>query len=147
MSDHAPLAALADLLLGAAHADGSGATVEVDAVRALLTELAGEGGLPEPVAARIAAFELGALDVEGAAKTLTGSGLVTARQVLELCCKVRDADEEIDLAEDDYMRKVGAALGLAASDFADLTVEVEIEELKKAFAGSLPPPPPRGSGA
>ena len=54
---------------------------------------------------------------------------------------MRDANEEFDLAEDAYLRTVAGALGVAESDYADLTLDFEMEDVRAAFAGKPPPPP------
>ena len=83
-------------------------------------------------------------DLAKSAKAFKDGAKITPRRVLELCATIRDADEEIDLAEDEYIKKVGKALGLKESDYKDLTLDYDVEEVKAAFAGvSKPPPPPK----
>jgi hypothetical protein len=50
------------------------------------------------------------------------------QRLLELVAAVHAADGEIDFAEDAQLRAVGAGLGLAPEDFADLVVDV-VEEI------------------
>jgi hypothetical protein len=57
---------------------------------------------------------------------------------------INDADDELDLAEDDYLRALAAALDLPASALEGLALDIEIEELREDFARvrKLPPPLP-----
>jgi uncharacterized tellurite resistance protein B-like protein len=135
------LLAVCDLLLGAAYADGTGDGTEILAVRDLLRDIVG-GALPEALEKRVAAFSPKGFDAEKAAAAFLDGPKITPRRMLELIATVRDADEEIDLAEDEYLRKVAKALGLKESDYADLTLDFEMEEVRAAFV-SKPPPAPK----
>lgn len=135
------LLVVADLLLGAAYADGTGDGTEILAVRDLLREIVGDK-LPEDLEKRVADFSPEKFDVDASAKAFLTSPKITPRKLVELIASVRDADEEIDLAEDEYLRKVGKAVGLKDADYADLAVDFEMEDLRAAFV-SKPPPPPK----
>src|SRR6187402_3198507 len=117
----AGLLVVTDILLGAAHADGSSDGSEVMAVRDLLKELHGGKDLPEELEKRIAVFSPKKFVLEDAAETFLKESKLEKRKLLELCCTIRDADEEIDFAEDEYIKKLGAALGMKSSEYADLT--------------------------
>lgn len=142
MSVDANLLAVADILLGAAYADGTGDGSEILAVRDLLKEVTGDAELPPELEKRVSTFSPKSFDLEKSAGTVKAAGKLTPRKVLELCATIRDADEEIDLAEDDYIKKVGKAFGLAEKDYADLTLDYDVEDVKAALA-SKPPPPPK----
>jgi uncharacterized tellurite resistance protein B-like protein len=135
------LLAVADLLLGAAYADGTGDGTEILAVRDLLREIV-DGALPEDLEKRIASFSPEKFDLEKSAKAFLDGSKITPRRLVELVASIRDADEEIDFAEDEYLRKVGKAVGLKESEYADLAVDFEIEEVRAAF-NSKPPAPPK----
>jgi uncharacterized tellurite resistance protein B-like protein len=142
MSD-AGLLVVTDILLGAAHADGTSDGTEVMAVRDLLKELHGGKELPESLEKRINGFSPKTFVLADAAKTFLAESKLEGRKLLELVCTVRDADDEIDFAEDDYIKKLGAALGMKASEYADLTVDYEIEDVaSKLGTKSMPPKPP-----
>lgn len=143
MAVDANLVAVADILLGAAYADGTGDGSEILAVRDLLKEITGSKDLPEELEKRVSTFSPKSFDLEKAAKSFKDGAKITPRRVLELCATIRDADEEHDLAEDDYIKKVGKALGLKEADYKDLTLDYDVEEVKAAFAVSKPPPPPK----
>jgi len=147
MAVDANLMAVADILLGAAYADGTGDGSEILAVRDLLKEITGAKDLAPELEKRVSTFSVKSFDLEKSAKAFKDGAKITPRRVLELCATIRDADEEHDLAEDDYIKAVGKALGMKESDYKDLTLDYDVEEVKAAFAGTAskpPPPPPKG---
>jgi len=135
---------LCDLLLGAAYADQQLAEKEKAEVRALIEDLAGK--LPPEVDKRIKTFDPKQFDLKSAAAPFRADPEDERRKILFLVGAVIDADEELDLAEDDYLRALAAALGLPKSALEGLTVDVESEELKQSFESVRkgPPPPPQG---
>ena len=124
---------LCDLLLGAAHADQQLQDRERQEVRELLAELTG-AALTKELEHRIEAFDPARFDLAATAAEFRGDPEEDRRRLLSLVAAVHDADDELDLAEDDYLRAL-----------AGLTLEIEVEELR----GSLdqvrkgPPPPPK----
>jgi uncharacterized tellurite resistance protein B-like protein len=119
-----------DLLLGAAYADKRLEGREIATIRALLERVAGESPLPAELEARIKAFNPAKHDAHGAAATLWFLSSEDKRTVIDLIAKVTEADEEIDLAEDDYLRKVATGLGMSAEEIAAFTIEIiEDDEL------------------
>ena len=50
------------------------------------------------------------------------------KRLLELIAAVHAADGEIDFAEDDHLRAVGAALGLPDDSYKELVVDI-VEEI------------------
>jgi len=132
---------LTDLLLGAAYADQELKDQERDAVRALLEELVGE--LPVEVEQRVAAFDPKAFELAAAAAPFRGDSEDDRSKLLHLVSVVNEADEEIDFAEDDYLRDLCKALGLPASALAGLTVEMDLEESFAQVRKGPPPPPPK----
>ena len=58
---------------------------------------------------------------------------------------MRDADEEVDVAEDEYLVSLAQALGMDKKDYEDLTLDYEIEDLRDHLASlrSIPPAPPK----
>jgi len=136
---------LCDLLLGAAYADREVRDQERDEVRALLEDLAGE--LPTEIELRIASFDPAAFDLAATARAFVGDPEDDRKKLLFLASAVIESDDEIDLAEDDYLRALATALKLPASALAGLTVEIESEELKATFqqVRKGPPPLPKSS--
>lgn len=137
------LAPLCDLLLGAAYADKQLAESEQDEVRALLEDLAGE--LPVELEQRIAEFDPKQFDLAKTAAVFRGDSEDERKKLLFLVSAVIEADQELDFAEDEYLRALATALALPASALAGLTVDVETEELKETFQAVRkgPPPPPK----
>ena len=135
---------ITDLLLGAAHADNHLRGSEVHAVRKLLTQLLKTMALPDEVDARIKEFPSATFDVSQTAKSFAADPPENKRKLMELVAAVAEADKEHDFAEDDYMRALGAALGLQPADYKDLTLDYEMDELQASMVGlrATPPPPP-----
>lgn len=136
---------LCDLLLGAAHADHQFQDRERDEVHELLSELIG-GPLTDEVEHRLAAFEPTRFDLAATAAEFRQDPEEDRRRLLHLVAAVNDADDELDLDENDYLRALARALDLPDSALAGLAVEVEIEELRESIAKIRkgPPPPPPG---
>lgn len=136
---------LSELLLGAAYADKELKDQERDEVRTLLQGLAGD--LPAEVDEKIKTFDPEKFDLKAVAATFKGDSEDDRKKLLFLVAAVNEADDEIDFAEDDYLRDLAAALDLPKSALDGLTVEVETEELKETFQavrkGPPPPPPPK----
>ena len=138
---------LCELLLGAAYADGTLHKQEKTEIRALMVELAGE--MRVEVEACIASFEPEKFDLSSIIGIFRGDSEDDRRKLLRLAATVIEADEEIDFAENDYMRELAEALGLPESALDGLIVDIEIEEIKEEFEAvrnarpPAPPPPPR----
>ena len=130
-----------DLLLGAAYADKRFEDRERDEVKALLADLTG-GKLSDELADRIAKFDPESFDLTTTAIEFHDDPEDDRRKLLFLVSAIHEADEEIDLAEDDYLRELAKALALPDSALKGLTVEVEVEELRADLAKVRKPPPP-----
>lgn len=139
--------AICDLLLGAAHADAHFTDRERVTVRELLADLFGSEELPAEVEARIDGFQASAFDVTAAAAPFAGDSVDEKKTLLYLVAAVHEADEELDFAEDDFMRALGKALALPADVLDDLVIEVEAEDLKEDFDVLRKAPPPIPGGA
>jgi uncharacterized tellurite resistance protein B-like protein len=133
--------AICDLLLGAAHADSHFHDQERRRVRELLTELHG-GALPPEVETRIGSFGAAGFDLARAAAAFLGDPIEEKRKLLHLVAAIHDADEELDLDEDEYLRSLGSALGMGADDLRGLVLEFEVEELRDSFTRLRKQPPP-----
>ena len=126
MKDRLPL--VADLLMEAAHADNRLHGDEKDTVRRLLCEILDVPSLPMDLDFRVDEFEPQRFDRAQALAAFAGDSKDLKQRLLELVAAVHAADGEIDFAEDAQLRAVGAGLGLAPEDFADLVVDV-VEEI------------------
>jgi uncharacterized tellurite resistance protein B-like protein len=139
--------AICDLLLGAAHADANFRDEERDAVRDLLDELSGGEALAPEVDARIAGFAPAGFDLTAAAAPFLKDTDEEKRRLLHLVSAIHEADEELDLDEDAFLRGLGTALGLPDDEVKELSLEFEVEELQESFTflrRTPPPVPPRG---
>ena len=135
MKDH--ILTITDLLLGAAYADKRLEGQETDSIRSLLVKLSGKKRLPDAVEARFKDFSPAAHDATAAGKRLSHLG-DDRRRVLEMIAAVSESDEEIDLAEDRYLRTVAEAMGLPDKAFRDLVVDfTEIDELEGILSETL----------
>ncbi|HWO22958.1 MAG TPA: TerB family tellurite resistance protein [Kofleriaceae bacterium] len=137
---------LCDLLLGAAYADQQFQARERKVVRELLAELTGAALTPE-LEERILEFAPARFDLAATAAQFRGDPEEDRRRLVHLVAAINDADEELDLAENDYLCALAAALDLPKSALAGLAVEVEVEDLRdhldKVRKGPPPPPPAR----
>jgi uncharacterized tellurite resistance protein B-like protein len=133
---------LCELLLGAAYADKELHKLEKVEVRSLLAELAGE--MLVEVEACIASFEPDKFDMNTTAGFFRDDSEDDRTKLLRLVSTVIEADDEIDFAENDYLRDLAAALALPESALDGLTVDIEVEEAKATFSkiGIKPPPIP-----
>ena len=134
---------LCDLLLGAAHADKRFVSREREEVRELLVELSA-APLTKELEARIAGFKPQAFDLAKTAAAFHDDSEDDRRRVLLLVSAINDADDEVDFAEDAYLRSVATALKLPASALNGLTIEIESHDLTQDLARvrKAPPPPP-----
>jgi uncharacterized tellurite resistance protein B-like protein len=138
---------LCDLLLGAAYADKQFKAREREEVRELLADLSGSK-LSTELENRIAKFDPKSFDLVKTAAAFKTDDPDDRRRVLFLVAAINDADEEVDFAEDEYLRELAAALDLPASALEGLTIDIEVEELREDFAKVRkgPPPPPTKKG-
>jgi uncharacterized tellurite resistance protein B-like protein len=137
MKDRLPL--VADLLMEAAHADKRLHGDEKDTVRRLLREILEVQALPMDVDFHIDEFDAERFDRSAVVAAFAGDPPAVKRRLLELIGAVHAADGEIDFAEDDHMRAVGAALGLPPEAFKELVVdiveEIDVEVVEKIRFG------------
>jgi uncharacterized tellurite resistance protein B-like protein len=126
MKDRLPI--VADLLMDAAYADERLEGDEKDAVKRLLREVLDTQALPMDVDFRIDEFDPKTFDRAQAAAAFSGDPEPLKLRLLELVAAVHVADGEIDFAEDEHLRALGSALGLAPERFSGLVVDV-VEEM------------------
>jgi uncharacterized tellurite resistance protein B-like protein len=133
---------LCDILLGAAHADAEFKDREREEVKAMIADLA--GSLTPEIEARIATFDPKQFDLGRCAAAFKSDSEDDRRRLLFLVAAVNEADEEVDMSEDEYLRDLAKALELPASALDGMVVDVEVEELREDFAKVRkgPPPPP-----
>lgn len=119
---------MTEILLGAVYADDERTDEEIAAVRKLLASVF-DGELPAEVAERLDSFDPKAFALDVAIEPFADDAPELKRKLLELVAAVRDADEIVDLDEDAYIARVAGMLGVAKSDYADLVLDLEIEEM------------------
>lgn len=134
---------LCDLLLGAAFADKEFKDREREEVQGMLEDLSG-GKLTPELEAQIAKFDAKAFDLAKTAAHFLDGSEDDRKRLLFLVAAINDADDEVDFAEDDYLRALAGALKLPSSALAGMTVDVEVDELREEFqkVRKGPPPPP-----
>src|SRR5687768_6650438 len=137
------IAPLCDLLLGAAYADKQFKDREREEVREMLADVLGATITPA-LEAQIAGFDPKAFDLTATAAAFAADTEDERRRLLFLVAAINDVDDEIDFAEDDYLRALAKALALPDSALAGLTIDVEVETLRADFEAVRkgPPPPP-----
>lgn len=135
---------LTDLFLGAVWADDEFSEDEQRAVRTLLADLllVKPDELPDAVDERIRTFDPLKFDVQVAAADFASDPPMAKRRLLELVGKMVDADGVVDMQEDEYLRRLAGALGMAYGEYADLVLDYDVEELRSAFEALRVPPPP-----
>ena len=134
---------IADLLMGAAYADRKLDGRELEAVKKLMADLMGVDALPEDIAKRLEEFEPKVFNPVAAAKALEMQDDDEKIKLVELIATVTEADEEIDLDENEYLEQVALALEMPRASYSDLTFEVmSVEDIKSTGAKLLSTPPP-----
>ena len=119
---------ITNLLLGAAYADKRLEGEELRAITKMVCKLLGTDELPEEQSARLKAFNPAKFDVATAAGSLSSLGDDDKKKVLDLIASLNESDDELDLDEDAYLRKVASALGVDESVIAEHTIEVLSDE-------------------
>ena len=115
-------AAILEVLLAAAHADGVMCGREQRVVRRIMLRLVGGYDLPPELSARIDAFDPTEFDALEAAELLLEISPAQRRHVLELVREVCDANNAFDLEEERFLLNLTHALELTPEDIADLVV-------------------------
>lgn len=135
---------LTDLFMGALWADDEFSEDEQKAVRKLLADLllVTPETLPSTVEDRIVHFDPLTFDLEAAALDFEADPPMAKRRLLELVALMVDADGVVDMAEDEYLRKLAGLLGMEYEDYDDLVLDFEVEELRESFEALRVPPPP-----
>ena len=113
------LVAIAELLLGAAHADGHVSWPERGAIARVLAGFVAADELPEAVRERVQGFDPSQLDVEAAVSRLTVRTSRDRKELLALVSRVVDADAELVPDEIGYLKRVAAAIGANDTELAE----------------------------
>jgi uncharacterized membrane protein YebE (DUF533 family) len=135
------LAPICDLLLGAAYADEVFKDREREEVRGMLEDLSG-GKLTSELESQIAKFDPKKFDLAKTAAAFKSDSADDKRRLLFLVAAINEADDEIDFAEDQYLRDLCKALQLPDSALEGLTIDIEVEEMRDEFEKVRRGPPP-----
>lgn len=138
----AKIETITNLLLGAAYADKRLEGNEIDKIRSLLLRLMGATELPGSTADQIASFNPAKFNAGEAAASLQDLEEPDRRKVLEMVAAVHDADDEIDLDEDAYLRTVAKGLAIPAGGLT-----IAFEELDGALGDESANHDDAGAGA
>jgi uncharacterized tellurite resistance protein B-like protein len=128
---------VADLLMGAAHADGRLEGSETATVKRLLKEILSAATLPMDVEFRLDEFNPKSFDLAEACAAFVDDTAAEKRHLLELISAVQNTDGEFDLAEDAYLRRVGLAIGLDERHYRDLAAAV-LEDRALGLSREMP---------
>ncbi len=129
-------AAILDVLLAAAHADGVMCGREKRTVRRIMLRLTGGYDLPPEIEERIESFNPAEFDRREAAELLLEVSPAERRHVIELVREVCDANNAFDIDEEQFLIDLTRALELSPEDVADLVVHAQDGihgPLKRAF--------------
>jgi protein-disulfide isomerase-like protein with CxxC motif len=133
---------IADLLMGAAYADKELDGRELDTVKALLAKVTGQESLSPEMSDRLRRFNPNRFDAAATAKALGLTDNRQKRYLIEMIAAVTEADDNLDLAENEYLETVAEAMALPRQTFTDLTLEIlSVENLEAAGESLLTPPP------
>jgi uncharacterized tellurite resistance protein B-like protein len=132
----AQLTWVADILMGAAYADGTLEGSEAEAVHRVLRELFDGKDLPADILERVDQFNPKDFDLQTACESLNIETAEDRRMLLNLVSTITESNESHDLDESAYIRRVGACLGAGSSEYEDLTIEII------SISGARRPPPP-----
>jgi uncharacterized tellurite resistance protein B-like protein len=133
---------IADLLMGAAYADKELDGRELETVKALLAKVTGQQGLSPEMSNRLRSFNPNRFDAVATAKALELTDDRQKRYLIEMIAAVTEADDNLDLAENEYLETVAEAMALPRQTFTDLTLEIlSVENLEAAGESLLTPPP------
>jgi uncharacterized tellurite resistance protein B-like protein len=119
---------ITQLLLGAAYADKRLEGAEVTRIRAILQQILGGSALDPRLEEALVSFNPASFNVHATATSLQSLDSRDKRTLLELIASVNEADDELDLAEDTYLRNVALGFGVPESEFSDLALEVLAED-------------------
>jgi putative colanic acid biosynthesis UDP-glucose lipid carrier transferase len=113
---------VANLLMVAAHADGTFCAAEQATVRGLLCQLLGTEALPLTLEAQLQEFDPQRFDLQQGLDDFRQNAHTSDDRMLQLVRKVCEADATIDLREDDYMVGLALALSLSPARYRSLVV-------------------------
>ena len=115
---------IADVLSGAAHADGIKVPSESLAIYRILRDLLGVQVLPDEAQTRLDDFDPDDFDLEDTLERLDLSKSSDRQTLFAMIAEVTEADTVLDLDESSYIQQVAEFIGATPDEYEDLTVEV-----------------------
>ena len=129
---------IAEVLLGAAHADGRAELNEEAVIYQLLGGVLDTNELPQELVQHISRFDAAAFDLEQSCAALELTSPEDRRQLLKLVAQVTDVDDVQDLDEGHYIVRLARCIGAGPEEYAHLAAEAT----SGPSAGATPPPVP-----
>lgn len=125
--DESQLSHLADILLGAAHADADYDGREAETIALILDELVRDHEIPMAVSEHIQAFSIDDFSVSEACGSLHFNA-EERHSVFALLARVVDADDVLDFSESAYIKAIAKELGAKPHEYEEYIVEfIEIK--------------------
>ncbi|HRE88799.1 MAG TPA: TerB family tellurite resistance protein [Myxococcota bacterium] len=112
------LAAMAELMLGIAHADGAVSWAERATIASVLASFLDDRKLPPEVEERVKSFDPNDFDLAATCGFLNLSTSDDRVALLDMVSRVADADTMLGEHEQRYLRKVAAAIGATEDELA-----------------------------
>ena len=146
---------ITELLCAAIYSDGTMMGEEDAEARRVLADLllTTPQELPPDVDRHIREFNILEFDLAEAVRDFMADPPMKKRRLLELVTKMVDADGEVDLREDQFVRDLAEALQMDRSEYDDLVLEIEVIEpqerrrrRRESFTALVAVPPPIPSG-
>lgn len=147
---------ITELLCAAIYSDGTMMGEEDEEARRVLADLllTTPDELPAEVDLHIREFSIIEFDMADAVRDFMSDPPMQKRRLLELVTKMVDADGEVDLREDQFVRDLAKTLEMDPSEYDDLVLEIEVIQPKErmrrkreSFTGLVAVPPPIPSDA
>lgn len=113
------LIAIAELMLGAAHADGKVDWAERSAIGKTLTDFVGQGQLPQQVRDAIEAFDIATFDLRKPCADLVLCTSRDRKELLALVSAVTDADAVLTRPERAYLGGIARAIGATEAELQE----------------------------
>ena len=147
---------ITELLCAAIYSDGTMMGEEDTEARRVLADLllTTPEELPPEVDQHIREFSILEFDMAEAVRDFMADPPMKKRRLLELVTKMVDADGEVDLREDQFVRDLAKTLQMEPSEYDDLVLEIEVIEpqerrrrRRESFTDLVAVPPPVPSDA
>jgi len=121
LADDMPRAlALADIMCGAALADGNFDVSERIVALAMLMKVLGVTQLPAEVEAHVNAFDRGRFNLAAAIKRLDLESDKEKRSLLKVVADIVKADTKVEKTERTFVTRLGKVLGIPANEMQSL---------------------------